>query len=156
MTPWEERSQIEAAYLNPALVAAVIATASDGFQEEAKESLPWPVSFLVVPLILHSPTRRALPKDTRTHISTWLGRNPVLHAGFPARAQSLVPVVREGLRFGLRNRMLSLSDESVAARYPVKITKDSSPVLRPARLAGRWFAKTKHSPTLFALFGVEP
>ncbi|MFG2064759.1 three component ABC system middle component [Micromonospora sp. NPDC048871] len=156
MTTWRERSQIEAAYLNPAVVAAILASASDGYQDETKEPLPWPLSFLVAPLILHGPSRRSLPRDTRTHISTWLSRNPILHAGFHERARSLVPVVREGMRFGLRNGILSISDGVISAPQPVVLTRETSPMLRPARLTGRWFAKTKHPPTLFALFGVEP
>ena len=64
--------------------------------------MPWPVAFIVAPLVLHAPSREALPSSTRTYLSTWVSRNALIRAGFPKRATELAPFVREGLRFGVR------------------------------------------------------
>ncbi|WP_260848438.1 three component ABC system middle component [Streptomyces sp. SLBN-118] len=73
--------------LNPALISAVLATAADGYRKESDHGMPWPLSFVVAPLVLHRKTRMALPSNTRTHLTSWTSRNPVLRAGFPPRAQ---------------------------------------------------------------------
>ncbi|MFN1190046.1 three component ABC system middle component [[Kitasatospora] papulosa] len=89
MTAWANRSPIAAAMLNPALVAAVLATAAQGYEKETGQGMPWSLSFVVAPMVLHQSTRQALPTSTRTHLAVWAGKNPLVRAGFPARAQAL-------------------------------------------------------------------
>src|SRR4051794_20248722 len=89
VTAWRDRQQVPAAYLNPALVATVLAAASDGYRTERRRTMSWPLAFLVAPLVLHRTTRQALPRTTATHLTAWVSRNAALHAGFPARARSL-------------------------------------------------------------------
>src|SRR5258705_13710809 len=96
---WSARSPAVATMLNPALLAAVAAAAAEEYERAADDPMPWALSFLVAPLVLHRATREALPKSTRSHLSTWVTNNPILRAGFPQRAQSLTGPVREGLRF---------------------------------------------------------
>ena len=119
--------------------------------------MPWPLAFLVPPVVLHRPTRKALPRDTRTHLSTWIRREPVLRAGFPERAAAMVPRTREGLRFGLGAGVLALDGGHVLGH----LTDDPAPgelrqLVRTARLVGRWLAKSDQPSTPFALLGVAP
>jgi hypothetical protein len=90
VTVWTERPPIVAAMLNPALVAAIIATAADGYRKASDRALPWTLSFIITPLVLHRGTRQALPGATSSHLATWASRNPQVRAGFPPRAQGLV------------------------------------------------------------------
>ena len=71
-----------------ALLATLVAHAARAYEREAGP-MSWPLAFLVPPIVLHRPTRDALPRDTRTHLSTWVSREPVLRAGFPARAAAM-------------------------------------------------------------------
>lgn len=84
----------------------LLAAAARDYETEAG-SMPWPLAFLVPPLILHRPTRDVLPRNTRTHLSTWIRRHPLLRAGLPNRAAAMVPIAREGIRFGLRAGVLA-------------------------------------------------
>jgi Family of unknown function (DUF6521) len=93
---------------NPALIAVIIAAAANQYEETCGFAMPWPLSFLVTPMVLHAPTREALPRTSRTSLAKWVSDNAVLSAGFPARASHMGPTVREGVRFGLREQMFAL------------------------------------------------
>ena len=91
MKRWADRSRVEASLLNPALIALLMAEAAKEYERQAGP-MTWPLTFLVPPLVLHRPTRDALPRDTRTHLSTWIARQPVIRAGFPDRAAAMAPL----------------------------------------------------------------
>lgn len=161
VTTWLERSPTTAAMLNPALLAVVAATAAEEFTRRSGHPLPYAYPYLVAPLVLHRDTREALPRRIDSHLATWLLRNPVLAAGFPERAKSLAPAVTEGLRFGLANDTLTLTDDG-------DLTGAIADTARPARVGdiaiivarsgfvGRWLSKIDRPATAFALFGVRP
>jgi hypothetical protein len=146
--------------LNPALIAAVLANAADGYQREADLALPWTLSFITAPLVLHRGTRQALPTSTRTHLVTWTSRTPVIRAGFPLRAQGLVEPVREGIRFGLAQGALALEEDRLTGqtRRPrgFVIPDELADILRNARFVGRWLGKIDNPATVFAVLGVAP
>jgi len=156
LTHWHDRPQATAAYLNPAFIAALIATAARGYEAERQQPMAWPMAFIIAPMLLHRPTRQALPDTTATHLSTWVSRNALVNAGFAARAKNLTPAVNEALRFGLRQGALTLQNGGVIGS--VRTTKDPElrTLLNNARLVGRWLAKTDQPATVFALLGVEP
>jgi hypothetical protein len=157
MTRWPERPRIPATMLNPALLAVVESAAAHDYERQAGHPMPWPVAFLVAPLVMHRPTREALPRDTRTHLSTWVSRNALIRAGFPKRATELVPFVREGLRVGLRHGVLALADGGLRGTVPSDTGEaELSQLIKSAALVGRWIGKTDRPPTTFALFGVAP
>jgi hypothetical protein len=156
MTQWSERPRLEATMLNPALLAVLLA-ASAHDHEKVKERMPWPLSFLVLPLVLHRPTRSALPRNTRTHLSTWIRRYPLLRAGFPARAAAMVPLTREGIQFGLRASILGLDGATLGGDLIAdQPAGELGQLIRTAALIGRWLATTDQPSTAFALLGVAP
>ncbi|WP_406293020.1 DUF6521 family protein [Embleya sp. NBC_00888] len=161
MTTWSERPSVVATMLNPALIAAVLATTADGHAKEAGTGVPWVLSFVAAPMVLHRGTREALPASTATHLATWVSRNPVLRAGLPQRAVGLVEPVRAGLRFGLAHGILRLEEDRLAAvprRRPkgFRSPRELDLILRKANLVGRWLSKTDSPATVLALLGVAP
>ncbi|MFI7236863.1 three component ABC system middle component [Streptomyces cyaneofuscatus] len=161
MTVWADRHPISAAMLNPALISAVLATAAQGYDKESDQGMPWALGFIVTPMVLHRPTRQALPISTRTHLAAWAGQHPVIRAGFPARAQALAETVKEGTRFGLAHDALTLQPEGrmrSTFRRPrgFKTPPELDQILRKASLTGRWLAKAESPATVFAVLGVAP
>lgn len=160
MTVWAERPPIVAAMLNPALISALLAAASEGYRKESDHALPWPLSFIVAPLVLHRGTRQELPASTRTHLATWTSRNPVLRAGFPLRAQGLVEPVREALRFGIGHGVLTVVADGLQGRTRrprgFQTPDELADILRKAGFVGRWLAKIDSTATVFAVLGVAP
>ncbi|GAA1963327.1 three component ABC system middle component [Catenulispora subtropica] len=147
--------------LNPALVAVIVAEASRGHLKESGDDIPWMLSFVVAPMVLHRGTRESLPTSTRTHFATWASDNPVLRAGFPQRAIGLVEHVREGIRFGLARDVFHLVGDRIVApahRKPrgFEIPAELGEIIRKANLAGRWMAKSDSPSAIFAILGVAP
>lgn len=120
--------------------------------------MPFELSFLAVPLVLHRDTRIALPVRVDSHLAKWVTSNAVLAAGFGARAKALVEPVREGLRFGLRVGAIEFSGGSITghlrSRTPARIG-DIGEIVRKAGFVGRWFTQIESAATAFALLGVE-
>lgn len=159
MPSWTQRPQASAAFLNPALVAVIAATAARDYERKASGRLmPWPMAFVVAPLVLHRPTRRVLPTSTSTHLTKWVAEHPALVAGLAARSTSLAPAVREGLRFGLRHQILTIEQGFLKGRIPVKSRTEGelADLIKAASLVGRWTAKSDNVSTVFALLGVRP
>lgn len=159
MASWQQRSGAAAVFLNPALLAAVQAASAAAYERESGgELMVWPLVTLAPPLVLHGPTRRALPAAVSTHLSSWVARNPVLVAGLPQRVASLAPAVQEGLRFGLRHGLLELQEGRVRGtlRGAPRLEGELGELVRKAQLVGRWTARTEQPSTVFALLGVRP
>ncbi|MFJ1709578.1 three component ABC system middle component [Kitasatospora sp. NPDC088346] len=159
MPSWGDRPQAGAVFLNPALLAAVQASAARAYERESGGRLiVWPLSFIIAPLVLHRPTRQALPSSVRTHLSSWVSEHPVLVAGLPARTSSLLPAIREGMRFGIRHRMLAVEHGAVRGLLGGAGRSDGelAELLRAAALAGRWMTRTDNPSTVFALLGMRP
>jgi len=85
LPPWDRRSPAVAAMLNPALIAAILITATAEYVRLRNESLPAAHAFLIPPLVLHRATREELPRSVTSHWPKWVADHPVLVAGFPAR-----------------------------------------------------------------------
>jgi hypothetical protein len=152
---------VAAAMLNPGLLATITAAAAEEYSRVSGEAMPFSLAFLVAPLVLHRDTRDALPARTNTHWARWLSRDPVLRAGFPPRARSLVGPVRDGLRFGLATGSLTLSDNAglvggLSRTARPEQVGDMAAVLRAAGFVGRWLTKLERPATAYALLGVAP
>lgn len=147
--------------LNPALLATLTAAAAERYEDTSGQPMPVSLAFIVAPLVLHRDTRVALPKGTTTHWATWLGREPVLRAGFPARARTLVGPVRDGLRFGLAHGVLTLDGTGGLSGHLDRAAKperlgDMPDLLLAASKVGRWLDRLDRPATAYALLGVSP
>lgn len=158
MTAWEDRPQVAAIMLNPALCSVLLSESARAYAGQANApAMPFPLAFVVLPLVLHRPSRQALPRDTRTYLTAWLGRHPVVRAGFPGRAQALVGHTREALRFGERSGVLSMTGAGVQGQVDATKVNDAftRELAKASRLAGRWFALAGPVPTVFQALGVR-
>lgn len=170
--------------LNPALFAALTANAAAQYRDISDDPMPWPLAFLVAPLVLHKSTRDALPRDIRTHLANWVASHPTLYAGFAPRAVQLRDSVLEGVRFGLRYGALTVDWDGCldghlaggvidAAGKLKKAAKakdagevrvvavmgegtDLGQLVQKAGLVGRWMTKLESPATAFVLLGVAP
>ncbi|MGJ5832023.1 three component ABC system middle component [Streptomyces ossamyceticus] len=159
-TGWAERAPTTDAMYNPALIACLLSAAADAHLQQTSSGMPVALSFIIAPMTLHRLTRQSCQTARiTTHLRTWVERNPLVCVRFPERAQDLVAVVRQGLRFALRHEVLCLSGDVLlpSGRMPVRIPDhpELEDILRTSRLLGRWLAKND-TATVFALMGVKP
>lgn len=165
MIQWADRTSEERALLNPAFCSQLLWQASLGYSLAVGQGLPFEQAFVVLPFVLHSPTRAALPRDARTSLAVWLARNPLARGKIVERARLLVPFTREALIFGSVHRLLELAQGRVhsrsewAGRLSAALddaTDDARDAAKRAEFVGRWLAKAGNSATVLALLGVRP
>lgn len=163
-TPWDQRSPEEAALLNPAFLALVLFHGVQGYEQETGHSMPFPLLFLVPPVVLVENTRRALPSRKDSSLAAWLQDHPSVRLRFAEVATSLVPVVRESLVFASSHGAVALEGGTISAsRLPrgarVKLagtTQDVQAILKNAQFVGRWYANAGTVETIMSLWGVRP
>lgn len=165
-TPWAERAREEANLLNPSFLAVLIERLSTGHCERAAAGIPWPLIYLGIPVVLHKPTRDALPANVNTSMAAWTRAHPLLVGALPARAQSLRPLVSEALLFGLARREFvregaTLLPPARRRRRPPGLTlRDPTDDFRDcatrAAFFGRWCGDSGLPATVMALWGVRP
>jgi hypothetical protein len=151
----------EASLFNPAFIGLLVASASNGYKNVTGSGIPFELALLVPPIALHEATRLALPGNTSGRMSSWALANPVVTSEFPSRARAMTPLAQEGIRYAMRSAALILDGGLLVSRLPRRIEKslhtaDARDCLRASGFAGRWFAHTGDSRTIFALLGVRP
>lgn len=165
MTEWADRSQEERALLNPGFCANLLWHAANGYARDSDNALSFEESFLVLPFVLHRPTRETLPRSIRTSLAVWLDENPLARGRVASRACVLVPFTKEALMFGAVHGLIRLDKGSVWAVAAWKrsvnrtLTEASDEVKGCAKRAtfiGNWFARAGSAATVLALIGVRP
>jgi hypothetical protein len=156
---WRTRSREERALLNPAFCGELLHAAATEYGEGG---LPFPLSFLVLPVVLHKKSREALPTTIRTSIPTWLHGHPAVKIGFDERVTHTAAVTREALAFLLVHSKLRVG--AGGALLPEGAVKhDHDPgsdeikeCITKARFLGRWLRRAGTPATVYALFGIRP
>lgn len=164
LASWSDRSIEQARLLNPAFLAALIWSCAEGYGSIDAQGIPYPLSFVAVPVVLHKSTRESLPRAIRTSLAAWLGENPQVHVRFAERATSLVPLIKEGVLFGANGQMLNISSSRIVAaprpRSMARFLRESSDEVQDcmakAKFVGRWFASSGDYTTVMTLLGIMP
>lgn len=161
---WRERPAEEAALLNPAFCGELIARATKDYERLRGGAFPLPLSFVVLPLVLHAPTLSALPGRANTTFATWSAENEALLADLPQRTLRLRPISREALLFLAQHRALTVGADGLrTGEKPLKLTAklsattpDVEDIRRAAALLGRWFANQGTPVQILQTMGVTP
>lgn len=165
MKPWRTRPREESYLLNPGFCALVLWSSAGGYRSASQEGMPIELAFMATPLVLHKPTREALPGNTRTSMAAWIEKNAFFRVGFAERAQSIVPFTREALLFGSLHGIVALERAGriipgprphALAGYLRETTQEVRHCTRRAEFVGKWFAGAGSIETIMALWGVRP
>lgn len=152
---------VERALFNEAYLATLIALATRNFNDRAGEPMPWPLIFIVVPLVIHASVRDRLPGSTLARFSNWIAHQPLVYAGFGPRALATAPYVRRALRYALRSGVVTIDGDGLrssitATRYTRLRGEDAKQTGKQAAFLGRWFAVVADVPSIFGLLGIAP
>ncbi len=165
MKTWLSRPKEEAYLFNPAFCCTTLSVAIQNYVSVKNEGLPFPLSFMFLPIVLHKPTRESLPRNTRTSMAAWLQENSEARVLFYERLVSLKPHTREAIQFGMLHDWIVLSNggllKTIISNTEVtRITKALSDEAREcvmrARFVGKWFAEAGETHTAMAFWGVRP
>jgi hypothetical protein len=158
---WSERPREVRNLLNPSFCGMLLRECVT--EHVVQKPMPMSLAFLVLPLVLHGPTRDALPIAVSTSITSWVGENVTIIYDFDKRVRSLNVITREAIMWSLATRELTLIDGALekltpnsSRRLPDDPFNDYKSCVRRARFLGRWFRSASDAATIFALFGVRP
>jgi len=160
---WNKRPIEVAHLLNPAFCSIILSESVLGYNQEFGNTMPYSLSFLVLPLVLHKPTRDLLPKTIATKFHSWVHQNQAIRVGFHIRTKQLVPFTKEALHWGVSSGMLVFSGQGSLDASKQKFDSfnwplDSEPEIckKKAHFIGKWLTRAGDSATIFAIMGIKP
>jgi hypothetical protein len=159
---WNSRPPEEAAYFNPAFCGELLGRSTRDYTKLRGTPLPFALGFLILPLILHPASRRALPHKANTTFETWCADNHELLVTIPERVLLLRSVTREALLFMAQIKALDVKHDGIGLgpnpiHLPAKprhSTPEVEEIRRRAGLVGRWFASQPAVPPILQAMGI--
>lgn len=164
MEPWNQRPIEEAYLFNPAFCCNIITSSIVGYMEyNDNEGMPFPLSFLILPITLHKSTRNSLP-SLHTSLTSWMLKNSESRVLFPERTISFKPFTREALLFGFCHEWLELDKHNnLKTNKKSKINKslnklegNAQECVEKSLFLGKWFAKVGSAQNVMTIWGVRP
>ena len=167
MQAWENRPQEISSLLNPAFCGILLTIGIAEYTKKNAEGAPFAFPFIMLPLVLHKPSRQTFPRNVNTHFSNWITNAETAPAkvGFAKRARNLVPYVREALIFTMQNNSIQLtrtgalkSTESaeIIRKFYSGSTEEVSDCIKASQICGKWLAMAGDFKSVMALTGVRP
>ncbi|SDH66683.1 three component ABC system middle component [Chitinophaga filiformis] len=158
---WENRPEITANLINPAFCSEIIRECAIAFKNEAKDSLPFSLAVLVLPLILNSRIRERLPKSKSNTIHAWINDNEDIKIGLAKHIKSFLPFSRESIMFGIAHNTLSIDDNG---GVDIKVRKgklklddlEIKSCISKATTLGKVFSKSGNPLTIYSILGIKP
>ena len=162
MKNWNLRTHEVAFLLNPAFCGRVLCSTIKTYNEKAHRALPFPLIYLVLPLVLHKETRANI--NSRTQLQLWVQRYPQLLIDFPKRARELVPITNESVEFLLQTGNIILTPNGELEMSPTlkslsktKFVDDEiSECLKKGEHVAKWFVAAGKAETIYIELGVRP
>ena len=162
MKEWGKRPEEVRNLYNPAFCGRVPYASIAEYQKKCSCDFPFPLVYLVLPLVLPSRTRQAI--SSRTRFLNWVQAHQDLVYDFGLRARSLVEVTNEAVEFMLQTGHLVLSEDGElsvnSSRRGLGKTKsvddEVKECLTKAENVGRWFAGAGKVETIYICLGVRP
>lgn len=165
MRPWGVRPKEEAFLLNPAFCCISLTAVIVNYASVRQKGLPFPLVFMALPIVLHKPTRDALPPSTRTSMAAWLHENADARVMFYERALSLKAYTKEAVKFGMLRQWIVLGEgglfETTLTKQDInraiqRLSNEARDCALRARFLGRWFATSGAAGMVMAFWGVRP
>jgi hypothetical protein len=162
MRNWDYRAKEIAYSLNPAFCSRLLYSAINSYTAENNRSFPFPLVYLILPLLLHRKTREVI--NSKTQFINWIHTNEYLLIDFAERTKSLVSIANEALEFLIQSGYVSFSaNAELEIRHTLtSISKtkftdgDVKDCILKSEHVGRWFARTGRIETIYSTLGVRP
>lgn len=162
MNIWSRRTPEVAYLLNPAFCGIILYSSIKEYNKVLHKAFPFPLIYLVLPLVLHRQTRINI--SSRTQLIVWIHKNAKLLIDFPLRAKELVPITNEAIEFLLQTEkvILTLNGEFEIPHTSRTISMNKyadceiKECIKKAEHVARWFASTGRTETIYINLGVRP
>ena len=162
MREWNDRSKEVAYLLNPAFCGRIIYNTIKTYGDKVHRAFPFPLTYLILPLVLQKNTRELI--NSKTQMLIWAQRYPETLIDFPKRARELVPITNEAIELLLQAGLLQLTNngeleivQTIKALSKTKYTNDEiKDCINKSEHIAKWFAATGKAETIFICLGVKP
>lgn len=162
MRAWEYRPDEVKNLLNPAFCGRVIYGTIAEYQKSTKRDFPFPLVYLVLPLVLPQQIRTEI--DSHTRMANWVQKHQELVFNFGKRAGDLIEITNEAVEFMLQTGYIKLTDNGELAKVlmagvlskTIYTDPEVAECLTKAEHVGRWFAKAGKVETIYTSLGVRP
>lgn len=162
MKSWNMRAHEIAYLLNPAFCGRILYATIRTYGEKTNRPLPFPLIYLVLPLVLHKETRKCI--NSRTQLLSWIQRYPQLLIDYPQRARDLIPITNESVEFLLQTGKVVLTpsgelDVPANTRTLSKTKYADDEVIEcitKSEHIAKWFAGAGKVETIYIELGVRP
>lgn len=162
MQSWNERTQEVAFLFNPAFCARILYSTITTYNKKTNQAFPFPLIFLVLPLILHKETRKNI--NSRTKLLLWVQKYPQLLIDFPKRTRILVPITKEAIEFLFQTGKIILTINGELEASPDKkilsktkfVDDEISECLNKGEHVAKWFADAGKVEMIYIKLGVRP
>jgi hypothetical protein len=158
---WTERVPEIANLLNPAFCASIIYSVIFEYQKTKGHPMPFVLSYLILPIILHKKTRERI--DSKTNMTMWIQKYPDVLIEFPQRTRSLVFFTNESVEYLLQEKIICLNNlglniiKTLSKSYMGRSTdKEILECHNKSEHLGRWFARMNTEENIYAAWGVKP
>ena len=162
MRNWEDRPPETKYLLNPAFCSRLLYAAILEYESKSGQPMPFPLIYLILPLVLHKHTRDKI--NSKTKLLNWTQLNQELLIGFPARARGLVEITNEAIEFLLCSGMAQFSDTGEIVRTPRRrklsetdyLNEEIKQCVWKSKHVARWFIGAGTAKNVYACLGVRP
>jgi len=151
-----------AANLNPALGALAIWEFTQGYKSNNNDGPEYLLAFLVLPFVMHGPTRKSMPPSKSTRLQIWLEKNPGIIIGMSERILELNDFSKEALLFASCNGLVTITqtarlkpNKMIPATYRTSFSPEVREILEKSTLCGKWFGQISDLPTILITLGLR-
>jgi hypothetical protein len=149
---------------NPAFCSVILYSFLEGFSTTNSTGIPFPLMLLPIPIVL---TREIADSfegtNVRTGLLTWATRSPEITIGLRERIQNTSDFSKQGLLFGSRFGLFSISDIGRVFLKPDCLKKNLpttgrtyiTEAIKLARRLGVWVGEAGSTETVFIALGVN-
>ena len=163
MREWSKRSNEIRFLLNPAFCGRIIYASVEEYRKRCGNDMPFPLVYLVLPLILHRYTREKILPGSKTNLIQWTQSNNDILIGFPARTRGLLETTDEAVEFLLCAGLIEITEDGCIKRIQRRrITEteytdeEIEDCLSKVKYVSRWFADLSSIDIIFSCLGVKP
>lgn len=162
MNSWNKRTREVAFLLNPAFCGRLLYSAINAYGKKTHRAFPFPLVYLVLPLVLHKETRANI--NSRTQLHLWVQQHPQLLIGFSQRATELIPITNEAVELLLQTGKLVLTPNAELEVSPTSrrlsqnqyVDSEISECISKSEHVARWFAAAGKVENVYIELGVRP
>lgn len=162
MEDWNARPPEIKYLLSPAFCGRILYSTIAEYGKKTNRPMPFPLIYLVLPLVLHKSTREKISSITK--LTNWVQKNPELLIDFPKRAKDLIEFTNEGIELLLHTGVIRLTPAGELERVPeiralskAKAIDDEIKecIIKSENIA-RWFAAAGKAENVYVCLGVRP